>query len=87
MARGNIRKRPAASDDDEEPEAEEMTLQGRINDARNLIKNRVRTKVRAGASAKMLRMPPAHHLQGAFGLPTRAASGATPSRALGLPEL
>jgi hypothetical protein len=79
MARGNIRKRPAASDDDEEPEAEEMTLQERIVDARNLIKNRARTKVRAVAGKrKCSPLNPSNNKP--FASRIHAASGGLPRR-------
>ena len=55
MAPRNLRKkRVAESDSEEDEDAGQQSLQERIEDARTLIKNRVKAKVRA----KFLHSPP-----------------------------
>jgi hypothetical protein len=54
MAPRNLRKKRVAesdSDDEEDAAAVEQTLQERIEDARTLIKNRAKSKVRAEKKA------------------------------------
>lgn len=47
MAPRNLRKKRPADSDDEDEDAGQQTLQERIEDARALIRNRVKAKVRA----------------------------------------
>lgn len=53
MAPRNLRKkRPVDSEDEEEEEPGQQSLQERIEDARTLIKNREKAKVRAAQNYK-----------------------------------
>ena len=54
MAPRNLRKKRKADSDDDEAEEDPQTLQERIDDARALIKNRAKAKVRSSPTPALV---------------------------------